>query len=88
LSDVKVTKKKPLTIANFEEFFKLLPKREDSENSWTVTREAIEKKNFDIKAVNPNRKVEEDTRTPDELLDLIEQKGKEVIEVLELLRKK
>lgn len=36
LSDVKVGKKSPITLRNFEEFFKLLPKRADSQQSWTV----------------------------------------------------
>jgi hypothetical protein len=30
------------------------------------------------KAVNPNRKSTEDTRTPEELLDIIEAKGREI----------
>ena len=38
LSGVKVGKKSPLTLAHFEEFFKLLPERADSERSWTVPR--------------------------------------------------
>ena len=58
LSDVKVGKKTPLTLDHFDEFFELLPTRGDSERSWTVTRAAIEAKNYDLKAVNPNRKVE------------------------------
>jgi len=44
------------------------------ERSWSVDRETIEKNNYDMKAVNPNRKVEEDTRTPEELIALIEAK--------------
>ncbi len=36
LSDVKVGKKTPLTLKHFEEFFRLLPSRGDSEKSWTV----------------------------------------------------
>ena len=36
LSDVKVGKKTPLTLKHFEEFFRLLPERADSELSWTV----------------------------------------------------
>jgi type I restriction enzyme M protein len=36
LSDLKVRKKSPLTLAHFEEFFRLLPQRADSERSWTV----------------------------------------------------
>ncbi len=36
LSAVKVGKKTPLTLAHFGEFFKLLPARGDSRDSWTV----------------------------------------------------
>ncbi len=88
LSGIKVGKKTPLTIAHFEEFLKLLPRRSDSELSWTVNREDIEAKNYDIKAVNPNRKDTEDTRTPEELLDIIEVKGRELAEAIAFLRKK
>ncbi|MBA7560162.1 hypothetical protein ES708_01783 [subsurface metagenome] len=87
LSDIKVRKKSPLTLAHFEEFFKLLPSRSDSEHSWTVNRQDIEAKNYDIKAVNPNRKDTTDTRTPEELLDIIEAKGHEVEEAAETLIK-
>ncbi len=87
LSDLKVRKKKPLTIDKFDEFFKLLPARADSENSWTVTRKEIEARNYDLKAVNPNRKVIEDTRTPEELLNIIEAKGKEIATAIAELRK-
>jgi len=86
LSDLKIAKRKPLTIGHFKEFLELLPSRGDSENSWTVTREEIEAKNYDLKAVNPNRKEEVDTRTPDDLLDIIEQKGKEIEDALAMLR--
>jgi type I restriction enzyme M protein len=87
LSDVKVTKRKPLTVNEFHQFLELLPNREDSDNSWTVTREEIEAKNFDLKAVNPNIKVQEYQRTPKELLDFIEEKGEEVALTLSVLRK-
>lgn len=87
LSDVKVTKRKPLTLAVFEEFLKLLPSRADSDHSWTVARAEIEAKNYDLKAVNPNASVQQDSRTPEELLDIIEQKGREVSEALARLRK-
>ena len=87
LSNVKVTKRKPLTLSHFDEFFRLLPGREDSENSWIATREEIEAKKYDLKAVNPNRVEEVDTRTPDELLDIIEVKGKEIQAALATLRR-
>ncbi len=36
LSDIKIGKKTPLTLDKFEDFFRLLPERGDSERSWTV----------------------------------------------------
>ncbi len=47
----------------------------------------IEANNYDLKAVNPHAKSNEDTRTPEELLDLIEAKGREVTEALVKLRR-
>ena len=88
LSDIKVGKKSPLTLAHFDEFFRLLPGRSDSEHSWTVRRSEIEARGYDLKAVNPNAKSKEDTRTPEELLDLIEAKGREVAEALAELRRR
>jgi len=88
LSSVTVGKGSPLTLDKFEEFFRLLPDRTDSEQSWTVTRQEIEFKNFDLKAVNLHAKSDEDTRPPEELLDLIEAKGREGAEALAVLRGK
>ena len=88
LSDIKVGKKSPLTLAHFEEFFRLLPTRGDSERSWTVPRAEIEARGYDLKAVNPNAKSNEDTRTTEELLDVIEAKGREVAEALAVLRQR
>ena len=88
LSDIKVGKRTPFTLDKFDDFFKLLPERKDSEKSWTVGRAAIEKNNFDLKAVNPNRKTLEDTRTPEELIALIEAKQKEINAALKELKGK
>jgi len=63
-----------------------LPTKGDSDRSWTITRDDIEAKNYDLKAVNPNAKSNEDTRTPDELLDIIETEGRAVTAALLLLR--
>jgi type I restriction enzyme M protein len=43
---------------------------------------------YDLKAVNPNAKNDEDARTPEELLDFIEIKGREIAEILAILRNK
>ncbi|MCL0032093.1 type I restriction-modification system subunit M [Dehalococcoidia bacterium] len=86
LSNLKVAKRRPLTINDFKEFFELLPSRGESENSWIVTREEIEAKNYDLKAVNPNKKEEVDSRTPDDLLNIIENKGEEIKKYISRLR--
>jgi len=153
LSDVKVGKKSPLTLRHFDEFFRLLPRRADSPQSWTVDftarlarameearplrervveltaqakaleaqikerrkdrqrdeaalsgleeqwkaacrearetdakAEAIENAAYDLKAVNPNRKSDEDQRSPAELLDCIGTQGREAEAALQRLR--
>ena len=86
LSGIKVGKKSPLTLAHCEECFRLLPERGDSDQSWSVSRAGIEAQGFDLKAVNPHAKNNMDTRTPEQLLDPIEEKGKEVAAALAALR--
>ncbi len=88
LSDLHITKKQPLTLKHFEEFFKLFPKRTISKRSWKVSIEEIEAKNFDLKAVNPNRKEQEDKRTPKDLIQIIEKESAEIAKVLKTLKDK
>ena len=83
----RFTKSSKLTLDYFDEFFKLLPGREDSERSWTVSRAEIEERNYDLKAVNPHRPDEADTRTPEELLAEIEMHGRELDAALAELRR-
>ena len=47
---------------------------------------AIENAVYDLKAVNPNRVVQEDTRTPVEILQAIEEKGREADSALAKLQ--
>ncbi len=47
----------------------------------------IEDAVYDLKAVNPNKKPMVDSRTPDELLDLIEIKNREIVEALQQLKR-
>ena len=54
LSDVKVGKKTPLTLDALRGLLPAPAGREDSERSWTVERAEIEKRTYDLKAVNPN----------------------------------
>lgn len=46
----------------------------------------IEDAVYDIKAVNPNRRPSEDSRTPEDLMEIIEAKGREIAEALARLR--
>ena len=78
LSDVKVTKRKPFTADRFDDVLAKLPDREDSDRSWTVSRKEIAARGYDLKAVNPNAVLEEDTRTPGDLLDEIDARGREI----------
>lgn len=86
LSDVKVTKKQPLTMERFEVLFSLLPTRADSPRSWTVTRAEMEAHSYDLKAVNPTARAAGDTRTPTELLDEVEARGRDVDAAIARLR--
>ena len=92
LSDFNIAKKQPLTLGYFDDFFKLLNpstlKLSQSERSWCLPVEEIQGKNYDLKAVNPNRKDKEDTRTPEELLALIESYSSEITNALSNLRSK
>lgn len=83
----RFTKTEPLTLEDFDEFFKLRKKRADSENSWTVTIDEIKERNYDLKAVNPHRVAEVDIRTPAELLAEIEQHNRDLNAALKDLRK-
>ena len=47
---------------------------------------AIENAVYDLKAVNPNRRVEEDTRTPSEIIAAIEARGREADAALSRLQ--
>ncbi|NEP42681.1 MAG: SAM-dependent DNA methyltransferase [Okeania sp. SIO2H7] len=86
LSGLKVNKTNPLTLDKFEEFFALLPSRGDGENSWSVSRQEIEEKGYDLKAVNPNSLIKTNSRTRAELLQLIAEKNREVEAMLAVLR--
>jgi type I restriction enzyme M protein len=88
LSDLNITKKQPLTLEHFEGFFRLLPERAAAERSWKVAIEEIEARNYDIKAVNPNRKSVEDARTPEELIAIIEEQQAEIAEAIKMLKEK
>ena len=88
LSDLNITKKQPLTLGHFDDFFRSLPERALGERSWRIPLEELEARNYDLKAVNPNRKERADNRTPEALLALIEAQEVEITQSLAMLRSK
>ena len=87
LSALKVTKRQPLALAHFEDFFALRQERADGKRSWTVSREEIEARNYDLKAVNPNRSDAGDARTPADLIAVIERESAEMQSALADLKR-
>ena len=71
-------------IAEVEEKIKSLTKEAKAA---AAKAKELEDAVYDLKAVNPNKKPVVDTRTPEELLDVIEAKGREIAEALAALRK-
>jgi len=71
-------------IAEAEEKIKALMKEAKAA---AAKAKEIEDAVYDLKAVNPNKKPVIDTRTPEELLDIIEAKGREIAEALAVLHK-
>jgi type I restriction enzyme M protein len=53
---------------------------------FAATAKEIEDAVYDLKAVNPHRKQDVDERTPEQLMDIIEAKGREIAEALAVLR--
>lgn len=91
LSDIRVTKKKPLTLKHFDDFFHRLPidpndPERISERSWYEDIEIIKGKKYDLKATNPNAPDTSDKRTPQELIAIIEGAQKEIEKGLQALK--
>ena len=79
----KAKKTDEAKLAALEEKWKAI-EREARESQ--AKGEAIEDAAYDLKAVNPNRVSDEDTRTPTQLLDFIGEKGREADAALGRLR--
>jgi type I restriction enzyme M protein len=82
LDDAIKEKKKAKTLSDSQ----LAALEEERKNVERAARESLAKAVYDLKAVNPNRASEEDTRTPSQLLDFIAAKGREADAALLRLR--
>jgi type I restriction enzyme M protein len=79
-------KKANAKLEKHEETRKLIAACERDIRDIDSKAESLEDAAFDLKAVNPNAKIEEDTRTPTELIEIIETKTLEVQALLAKLR--
>ena len=66
-------KTNPLNINDFKEFLDIYSAKTDSENSWTVKHEDLDKDDCDLAVQNPNKVEEVDNRTPQEIIAEIEE---------------
>jgi type I restriction enzyme M protein len=91
VSDVHVTKSKPLTAAHFEDFFARLalpaddPGRE-SQRSWWRDVTSIREASYDMRAVNPQAPDRVDSRSVDELTAVIRDAQETIIAGLARLK--
>lgn len=85
LSDIKVSKKNPLSIDHFQHFFQALDRFSDTQRSWSVLLSEIEANGYSLKASNPNNGIRQDSRTLGDLVHLIKEKNVEIQRALDEL---
>lgn len=83
LDQIKKARAKP---EKLEEAKKLITACEREIREIESKAQTLEDAAFDLKAVNPNAKSTEDSRSSAELMEMVERKGREVLELLAQLR--
>ena len=79
-------KTNPLNINDFKEFLDIYSTKTDSENSWTVNHEDLDKDNYDLAVQNPNKVEEVDNRTPQEIIAEIEELDAQAAKALKAIK--
>ena len=72
---------------DLEEFINFSKTKEESENSWTVKIDNINKETWDLNINNPNKVEDVDNRTPQEIIAEIEKLEKETKQSLDEIKK-
>jgi len=85
--DRTLGKTSALNEKDLEEFVALYKKRSNTENSWLINFKDVDATNWDLTALNPNKKDTSDKRIPEQILAEIEKLDKEATEALELIKK-
>jgi len=76
----KLTKKRPISDADFQEFLDVCKDRKETDNSWIVNVNDI--KDFDLSAKNPNKLKTIEHKTPIELVENIASNNKEINDLM------
>ncbi len=79
-------KTNPLNIDDFKEFLDIYSTKPDSENSWTVKHEDLDKDDYDLAVQNPNKVEEVDSRTPQEIIAEIEELDAQAAQALKTIK--
>ena len=79
-------KTSPLNDDDLKEFVKLQANSADSEESWTVNIDDVNKETWDLSVKNPNKVEEDPLRDPEVIINEIETLDKESEEILEGIR--
>lgn len=84
--DRNLGKTNPLNENDLAEFVELQKTKADSENSWSVNIDDVDKTTYDLSAKNPHNKDETVLRDPQEILDEIQALDEESAEILNVIR--
>ena len=79
-------KTNPLNINDFKEFLNIHSTKTGSENSWIVKHEDLDKDDYDLAVQNPNKVVEVDKRTPQEIIAEIEELDAQAAKALKAIK--
>lgn len=85
--DRNLGKGNPLSEADLTEFVELQKSKKNSDNSWSVDVENIDKTTFDLSVKNPNKGKEAALREPKEILEEMEKLDKESGEILDNIKR-
>ena len=84
--DRNLGKTNPLNSKDLSEFIELQKNKKDSDNSWTVSVDDIDKATWDLSPANPNIEDTTEKRTPSEILAEIEALDKEADEAIAAIK--
>ena len=79
-------KTNPLNINDFKEFLDIRSAKSDSDNSWTVKHDDLDKDDYDLAVQNPNKVEEVDNRTPQEIIAEIEELDAQAAKALKTIK--